>query len=83
MIYRELGHTGYRVSQLGFGAMRLPMKGEGDSEQVDRELAKNLGPPARRRKCFGFRHGHICEYMMRPGTGNSHCRMQPLADSVI
>ena len=39
MIYHELGHSGYRVSQLGFGAMRLPMKGEGDSEQVDRELA--------------------------------------------
>ena len=29
MIYRTLGKTGLEVSQLGFGAMRLPMKGEG------------------------------------------------------
>jgi predicted aldo/keto reductase-like oxidoreductase len=39
MIYRELGRTGYRVSQLGFGAMRLPMTGEGEDARVDRELA--------------------------------------------
>ncbi len=39
MIYRTLGRTGLRVSQLGFGAMRLPMT-EVDGEQVvDRELA--------------------------------------------
>jgi predicted aldo/keto reductase-like oxidoreductase len=39
MIYRELGRTGYKVSQLGFGAMRLPMTGEDDNKIVDRELA--------------------------------------------
>jgi predicted aldo/keto reductase-like oxidoreductase len=39
VIYRELGNTGYRVSQLGFGAMRLPMVGEGDEARVNRELA--------------------------------------------
>ena len=39
MIYRELGRTGLKVSQLGFGAMRFPMKGEGDEQIVDRELA--------------------------------------------
>ena len=39
MIYRQLGNTGYRVSQLGFGAMRLPMIGEGESSRVDREKA--------------------------------------------
>ena len=39
MIYRELGSTGYKVSQLGFGAMRLPMIGEGESAPVDREKA--------------------------------------------
>ena len=39
MIYRELGRTGYRVSQLGFGAMRLPMVGEGESACIDRERA--------------------------------------------
>ena len=39
MIYRELGNTGYKVSQLGFGAMRLPMIGEGDSARIDREKA--------------------------------------------
>lgn len=39
MIYRPLGKTGYSVSQLGFGAMRLPMVGEGESARVDRDLA--------------------------------------------
>jgi aryl-alcohol dehydrogenase-like predicted oxidoreductase len=39
MIYRTLGKTGLQVSQLGFGAMRLPMVGEGDAERVNRELA--------------------------------------------
>ena len=35
MIYRTLGRTGLKVSQLGFGAMRLPMVGEGDDARVD------------------------------------------------
>lgn len=35
MQYRTLGRTGLKVSQLGFGAMRLPMK----NDKVDRELA--------------------------------------------
>ena len=39
MIYRELGRTGLRVSQLGFGAMRLPMLGEGKEARVNDELA--------------------------------------------
>jgi uncharacterized protein len=39
MIYRELGRTGLKVSQLGFGAMRLPMCGEGENAHIDRELA--------------------------------------------
>jgi len=39
MIYRELGRTGLEVSQLGFGAMRLPMTGEGKEARVDREKA--------------------------------------------
>lgn len=39
MIYRQLGKTGYKVSQLGFGAMRLPMLGEGENARVDREKA--------------------------------------------
>lgn len=39
MIYRELGNTGLKVSQLGFGAMRLPMVGEGEGARVNRELA--------------------------------------------
>ena len=37
MHYRTLGRTGLKVSQLGFGAMRLPMTGEGDDARVDRE----------------------------------------------
>jgi hypothetical protein len=39
VIYRELGNTGLKVSQLGFGAMRLPMVGEGEEARVDRALA--------------------------------------------
>ena len=39
MIYRELGRTGLKVSQLGFGAMRLPMLGEGADARVNDELA--------------------------------------------
>jgi hypothetical protein len=39
MIYRPLGRTGLSVSQLGFGAMRLPMTGEGKDAKVDRERA--------------------------------------------
>ena len=39
MIYRPLGRTGFSVSQLGFGAMRLPMKGQGKDAIVDRELS--------------------------------------------
>jgi predicted aldo/keto reductase-like oxidoreductase len=39
MIYQTLGRTGLQVSQLGFGAMRLPMVGEGESAYVNRDLA--------------------------------------------
>lgn len=39
MIYRKLGRTGFKVSQLGFGAMRLPMKEVDGNQVVDRELA--------------------------------------------
>lgn len=35
MQYTTLGKTGLKVSRLGFGAMRLPMK----EDKVDRELA--------------------------------------------
>ena len=37
MIYRDLGRTGLKVSQLGFGAMRLPMVE--DQKKINRELA--------------------------------------------
>jgi aryl-alcohol dehydrogenase-like predicted oxidoreductase len=39
MIYRTLGRTGYKVSQLGFGAMRLPMTEANGDKAVDRDLA--------------------------------------------
>ena len=45
MIYRELGTTGMRVSPLGFGCMRLPMREVNGSECVDDDLA---GPLLRR-----------------------------------
>ncbi len=37
MIYRDFGKTGLKVSQLGFGAMRLPMIEE--QKKINRELA--------------------------------------------
>ena len=42
MEYRQLGQTGYNVSRLGFGAMRLPMTGTGEDARVNRELAIKL-----------------------------------------
>ncbi len=39
MQYRVLGKTGLKVSTLGFGAMRLPMIGDGENQRVDREKA--------------------------------------------
>lgn len=39
MLYRSLGRTGLKVSQLGFGAMRLPMVGSGPAATVNRDLA--------------------------------------------
>jgi predicted aldo/keto reductase-like oxidoreductase len=39
MIYRTLGRTGLTVSQLGFGAMRLPMLDVDGEPRVNRELA--------------------------------------------
>ncbi|MCE5278138.1 MAG: aldo/keto reductase [Planctomycetaceae bacterium] len=39
MIYRTLGRTGLKVSQLGIGCMRLPTVQEGDAQHVDREAA--------------------------------------------
>ena len=42
MLYRPLGHTGYQISQLGFGAMHLPMAGTSSESPVNRELAVPL-----------------------------------------
>ena len=39
MLYNDFGRTGIKMSALGFGAMRLPMIGEGDARQVNDELA--------------------------------------------
>jgi len=35
MQYTLLGNTGYRVSRLGFGSMRLPMIDIGGTQYVD------------------------------------------------
>lgn len=42
MQYRMLGRTGLKVSQLGFGAMRLPMTGPGKEAKVDLDKAVPL-----------------------------------------
>ncbi|MCL2839769.1 MAG: aldo/keto reductase, partial [Defluviitaleaceae bacterium] len=42
MLYREFGKTGIKMSALGFGAMRLPMAGEGDNAKVNYDLATPL-----------------------------------------
>ncbi|MEW6187086.1 MAG: aldo/keto reductase [Thermodesulfobacteriota bacterium] len=42
MKYRTFGNSGVQTSILGFGAMRLPMKGEGQDQQVDLDQAVPL-----------------------------------------
>ena len=42
MNYSEFGKTGCKVSRLGFGAMRLPMIGDGDSTSVDVDEAVKI-----------------------------------------
>jgi hypothetical protein len=42
MIYKEFGNTGKKVSALGFGAMRLPMKELDGKKIVDEDLAVPL-----------------------------------------
>ncbi|MCL2197922.1 MAG: aldo/keto reductase [Defluviitaleaceae bacterium] len=39
MIFKEFGKTGIKMSALGFGAMRLPMRGEGDKIEINDDLA--------------------------------------------
>ena len=39
MIYRPLGRVASAISQLGFGAMRLPMIGARETARVNRDLA--------------------------------------------
>ena len=42
MVYKEFGKTGKKVSALGFGAMRLPMKEVNGKKIVDEDLAVPL-----------------------------------------
>jgi len=39
MVYKNFGKTGIQMSALGFGAMRLPMRGEEGKREIDDELA--------------------------------------------
>jgi len=39
MKYRKMGSLDWKVSALGFGAMRLPMIKDGDTEKIDVEEA--------------------------------------------
>lgn len=39
MLYRKFGNTGIKISALGFGAMRLPMKDVGEKSCVDEDKA--------------------------------------------
>ena len=42
MIYREFGKTGCRVSQLGFGAMRMPVTEVDDKKIINEAEAIKL-----------------------------------------
>lgn len=42
MTYRENHNTGDRVSLLGYGMMRLPMKGHGPDAEIDQEAVNQL-----------------------------------------
>lgn len=42
MVYKEFGNTGIKLSQLGFGAMRLPMTETNGKKHVDYDLAVPL-----------------------------------------
>ena len=39
LVYREFGNTGIKMSALGFGCMRLPMRDEGARQVIDDDLA--------------------------------------------
>lgn len=39
MVYKKFGKTGIKMSALGFGAMRLPMRGSGDKKEINDDLA--------------------------------------------
>ncbi|MCL2224881.1 MAG: aldo/keto reductase [Defluviitaleaceae bacterium] len=39
MVYKNFGKTGIQMSALGFGAMRLPMRGEEGKKEIDDDLA--------------------------------------------
>ncbi|MCL2049039.1 MAG: aldo/keto reductase [Defluviitaleaceae bacterium] len=39
MVYNTFGNTGIKMSALGFGAMRLPMRGEDGKKEIDDDLA--------------------------------------------
>ena len=39
MIYNDFGKTGIKMSALGFGAMRLPVVGDGKNKRIDDDLA--------------------------------------------
>lgn len=41
MLYRELGKTGHKVSILGFGCMRLPLR-DGNPENINEPLARKM-----------------------------------------
>jgi predicted aldo/keto reductase-like oxidoreductase len=42
MVYRKFGKTNELVSTLGFGCMRLPLRGKGDPTHIDEEKAIRL-----------------------------------------
>lgn len=39
MVYKDFGKTGIKMSALGLGAMRLPMRGEDGKKEIDDDLA--------------------------------------------
>jgi len=59
MKYRKFGELGWNVSALGFGAMRLPIKGADAAKIKERRVMSNCSGFVAGGKGFEPKWGHI------------------------